>query len=92
MWISNLAYLVNTVASKKVRLFYFIRFFQNNLVKIELYFSKEKSINIGFNIIFVLSNNIVLDKYNSILTKLFYKKIQKNKKVLLFCSPLYSAA
>ena len=27
-----------TVASKKVRLFYFIRFFQNNLIKIELYF------------------------------------------------------
>ena len=65
------------MASKKVRLFYFVRFFENNLVKIELYFSK-KSINIGSNIIFcALFNDILLDKYNSILTKLFLKNVKK---------------
>ena len=35
----------NTVASKKVRFFYFIRFLQNNVVKIELYFQSSISIN-----------------------------------------------
>ena len=79
---------IYTVASKKVRLFYFIRFFQNNLVKIELYFFKKKSINIRFNIIFgALFNDILLDKYNLILTKLFEKKSKKIQ-VLVFCSPL----
>ena len=59
------------MASKKVRLFYFIRFFQNDLVKIELYFSK-KLVNIRFNVIFcALFNDILLDKHNSMLTKLF---------------------
>ena len=66
-----------TVASKKERLFILLNFFQNNLVKIELYFSK-KLINIGFYIIFcALFNNILLDKYNSILTKLFLKNLKK---------------
>ena len=51
---------------------FFIGFFLNNLVKIKLYFSKKKSINIRFNIIFCAPfNDILLDKYNSILTKLF---------------------
>ena len=33
--------VVTSVVSEKVRLFYFIRFFHNSLVKIELYFLKK---------------------------------------------------
>ena len=46
------------MVSKKVKLFYFVRFFQNNLVKLN-YIFKNKSINIGSNIIFcALFNDI----------------------------------
>ena len=33
-----------TMASRKIRLFYFLRFFKNNLVKIELYLSSNISL------------------------------------------------
>ena len=56
---------------QKKDFFYFLKFFQNNLVEIELCL-KKKSINIRFNIILcALFNDILLDKYNSILTKSF---------------------
>ena len=55
------AYMMYSGA-QKIRLF-FIKFFQKILVKIELYFSKKRSSNTGFNIIFcALFNDVLLDK------------------------------
>ena len=56
---------------KKQDFFILLHFFKITLLKLN-YISQKNSINIGFNIIFcALFNGILLDKYNSILTKLF---------------------
>ena len=49
------------MASKKVRLFNFFRFFKNNFVKIELYLSNNKSLK---RIQKIISNPILIDFFN----------------------------